>query len=264
MTLAGQDQFDAPVDVAWSTTVASAVDSANHRDFGKAEVYLQMALREAEKFGPEGFRVGTTLNAMGLLYREERKYPEAENAFRKGLTILRKFYGTDGMDVGNVSLNLGSLLVTEGKIADAGPYLQKALVVYQGILGNNSLKASEAYCAIGEQQRLAKELDASEQSLKHCTDIREKIVGKSELLADAMRGMGLTFEAQGKLPQAEARLQIAEKMMAEKLAINHPKVVQVMLDHAGVLRKMGRTADAEKLETMANAGRRSDVAAQKK
>ena len=62
-------------DEAWKNLVAQGLASASSNDYAAAEQKLQQALREAERFGPDDARVGTTLNNLGLVYRARRNTP---------------------------------------------------------------------------------------------------------------------------------------------------------------------------------------------
>jgi tetratricopeptide (TPR) repeat protein len=245
-------------DDAWKGLVIQALYAASARDYVKSEQVFQKAVQEAERFGPEDPRVGTTLNSIGLVYRAEKKFTEAETSFRKALAILQKTYGTDSIDVANVNFNIASAMFEQGHQQPAVPYLQKTLVTYENVLGGSSLKTASVLCMLGDAHRLAHEFPAAETSLKRCADIRESNGGmQNNDLADALNSLALTYMAEGKLGLAEPRFTLAEKIREKTLGITSPVLAQTFEDHAFVLRQMGKDLQAEKLSTMAAAIRRS-------
>ena len=74
-------------DDAWKDLIVKATYSADAGDSGKAEQTFQQALHEAERFGADDARVGTTLNDLGQVYRKEKKFADAENAYRRASAI---------------------------------------------------------------------------------------------------------------------------------------------------------------------------------
>jgi hypothetical protein len=72
----------------WRTQVVQALRAAGVKDYPKAEQAFLKAVLEAGRFGPDDPRLGTTLNSLGLVYRAEKKYGEAERVYRRTLTIM--------------------------------------------------------------------------------------------------------------------------------------------------------------------------------
>jgi tetratricopeptide (TPR) repeat protein len=245
-------------DDAWKNLVMKALYEASAKDLSKSEQTFQQALKEAERFGPEDPRVGTTLNSLGLVYREEKKYADAENSYRKALGILQKAYGNDSIDVANVSYNIATALFDQGHQPAAMPFLQRTLVTYENILGSTSLKTASVLCMMGDVHRLAKEYQAAEAPLHRCADIREANGGmQTNEMADALHSLALTYAGEGKYALAEPRLTMAEKIRESTLGITSPVLAQTFEDHANLLRLLGRDKDAARLSSMAAAIRRN-------
>src|ERR1035438_7958284 len=76
------------VDEAWKNLILEGTQfAADVHDNARAEQAFLKALHEAEHFGPGDVRVGATQNRLGMVYREEKKYSEAEASFRKALSV---------------------------------------------------------------------------------------------------------------------------------------------------------------------------------
>jgi tetratricopeptide (TPR) repeat protein len=236
-----------------------ALRAAGAKDYPKAEQAFLKALQEAEKIGPDDSRVGTTLNDLGLVYRAERKYSEAEGAYRRALNIMEDAYG-DSIDVGNVNFNIAGVMFDQGHKAEAISNLRRTLGIYDRLLGSTSEKTADVLCMAGESYRLLKRFAESEAALRRCADIRETNGGIIENadLADALHSLALTLIGEGKFSAAEPRLRIAERIREKKLGITSPLLAETMEDHAAVLKQLGRDKEAEQLIAISSAIRRQN------
>lgn len=242
----------------WKRLVMQALYAASSNHYTEAEAIFVHAMHEAERFGMEDARVGTTLNSLGLIYRAEKKYADAEASYHRALGILEKAYGAGSIDVANVNFNIATVMFDENHHQAALPYIQKAMLSYQGLLGATSLKTAAALCMLGDAYRILKSYVDAEEPLRRCADIREKDGGMQNAdLAEAQHSLALVLQGQGKLELADPRFKLAEKIEENTLGITSPVLAQTMDDHAALLRQMGRAKDADKLMAMAAAIRRS-------
>src|SRR5581483_10771228 len=137
------DDLSNSAEDAWKNLVMQALYAAGEKDFAKSEQIFLKAVHEAERFGAGDVRVGTTLNSLGLVYRSEKKYGDANAAFRRALAILDKAYGPESIDVANVNFNVASVAMDEGKQQEALPFLLRSRIVFEKQLGGGSLKTAE-------------------------------------------------------------------------------------------------------------------------
>jgi tetratricopeptide (TPR) repeat protein len=235
----------------WKALVLQALDAAGKNDYAKAEQSFLKALREAEAFGPQDSRVGTTLNSLGLVYRAEHKYSEAEGAYRRGLAIIEHTY-PNSIDVANVNFNIATIMFDEGHEAGALPTIERALSIYEKLLGPASLKTAATLCLQGDAYRLTRRYAEAEGPLRRCAEIREKDSGLSNAeLADAIQSLARVFAAEGKASAAEARYKLVEKIRETTAGITSPLLAEAMEEHAAILKSMARDQEAEKLTAMA-------------
>jgi tetratricopeptide (TPR) repeat protein len=219
---------------AWKNLFMQALSAAGANDFPKAEQGFVKALEEATRFGAQDPRVGTTLNSIGLVYRAEKKFPEAESAYRRAVAILEKSYPAESIDIANVNFNIASVMFDQGHQAEALPYTRKTLAAYEKLLGPTSVKTGAALCLLGDSMRLLKDFKEAEGPLRRCADVGE-----------------------GKYVLAEPRFKLAEKIRESLLGITSPLLAQTMEDHAALLKSLGREQDAGKLLNIASAIRRN-------
>jgi tetratricopeptide (TPR) repeat protein len=259
ITLSSVARAQDDVEEAWRTLFMRALYEASANNSAKAEQTFEQALKQAERFGPQDARVGTTVNSLGLVFRSEKKYADAEAAYRRALSILEKAYGEDSIDVANVNFNIATVMFDQGHQTAAMPFLRKTLTTYETMLGGASMKTAAVLCMMGDSYRLSKDLKNAEDSLKLCADIRERDGGmENSELADALHSLALTYEGEGKYALAEPRFTLAEKIREKTLGITSPLLAQTMEDHAALLKQMGRDKEAQRLEIMSAAIRRNE------
>ena len=243
----------------WKTSFMQALYAAGAHDYPGAEQLFLKAMKVAERFGEDDARVGSTVNSLGLVYRSEKKYAEAEAAYRRALIVLTKAYGDTSIDVANVNYNIAAVMFDQGRQTAAVPFLQKTLSVYEAMLGAGSVKTASVLCMLGDSYRLNKDLKQAEGLLRRCADIRESDGGmQNSELADALQSLALVYEGQGKYALADPRFTLAEKIREKTLGITSPLLAETMEDHAALLKQMGRDREAARLETIAAAIRRTD------
>ncbi len=214
-------------------------------------------MHEAQRFGPTDVRVGATSNRLGMVYRDEKKYSDAESAFRKALPIFEDVYGSDSIDVANINYNLGSLLMDQGKAPAAMVFLEKSLLVYQRQFGQKGLKTGDTLCLIGDSFRLQRAWQEAESPLKQCAGIREENGGVlSSEFGEAENSLALVYEKEGKYALADGAFKMAEKIRERTLGITSVRFAETLEAHAAMLRTMGRDLEAAKDEKIAGAIRK--------
>jgi tetratricopeptide (TPR) repeat protein len=247
------------VEEGWKTLVMRGIYEGTAKHYEKSEDLLTKAVREAQRFGANDPRVGSTLNSLGLVYREDKKPKEAEAAFRQSLAPIETAYGADSIDVANINFNIASVMVEQGQSAAAIPYLHKALSTYDSMLGSSSIKTAGVLCMLGDAYRLSKDFQQAEGPLRRCADIRETDGGvQNAELAAALHSLALTLQGQGKYALAEPRFSLAEKIEENTLGITSPELAQTLEDHAALLKQLGRDKEAEHLIILSSAIRRSE------
>jgi len=233
--------------------------AAAGNQYAEAEQAYLKAVHEAERFGPDDWRVGTTLQGLGESYWIEKKISDAETALRRALAITEKNNDEDSVEVAGVNFDLGNVLLDAGHPTEAVLYARKALVAWQAKLGGASAEAGGAFCLLGDSLRAMRNFIDAEEPLRHCADIREAAGGIDSLpLADALYSLALTYAGEKKYREADSRFTMAEKIREEKLGITSPLLAQIMEDHAALLKTIGRPRDAARLSALASAIRRGE------
>jgi tetratricopeptide (TPR) repeat protein len=238
----------------WRDLLTEAQRAAGNNQPAQAEESYTKALHEAERFGADDWRVGTTLQELGELYRSEKKSSDAVSALQRALAIAGK-NNDDGTEaVASVRYDLGGALLDAGRPVDALSQARRALATYQSIYGGTSAEAADASCLLGDSLRVMRLFTDAEEPLRRCADVREQKGGIDSVeLADALYSLALTYAGEKKYREAEPRFSMAEKIRENKLGITSPLLAQTMEDHAALLRTLGRDKEADRLEKFAQA-----------
>lgn len=74
-------------DPQWQASITAAKQAAKEKRSAEAEAHWKQALVEAERSGPDNWRVASTLQPMARLYESQGRTDEAEQAFKRTLAI---------------------------------------------------------------------------------------------------------------------------------------------------------------------------------
>jgi tetratricopeptide (TPR) repeat protein len=250
---AAQDAED-----TWKDLVTQGQHAAANKEYATAEPIFLKAVHEAERFGTDDWRVGVTLESLGQVYTAEKKFGEAESAYRRALGIVGKA-DSDSQEAANVNFDMASLMFAASRLSEALIFARRALTSYETALGGASVKTAAALCLVGDSLRTMKNFIDAEAPLKRCADIREADGGIDDAeLAGALHSLALTYAGEGKYALAEPRFKLAERIRESKLGLTSPLLAQTMEDHAAMLRTLGRTKEAERLMLLSAAIRRNE------
>ncbi len=119
----------------WDTLNAAGIEAYQHGDYAEAEKQFGVALNEAEGFGPQDPRLGTSLNNLAVVYEDLGRYAEAEPLYNRALAIREKALGPDHPRVATSLNNLALLYHAQGKYAEAEPLYKRALAIQEKALG---------------------------------------------------------------------------------------------------------------------------------
>ena len=112
--------------------------------YAEAGESLLAALQEAERFGEQDPRLGTSLNELALLYHAQGDYAQAQPLYQRALTIVENALGREHPDVVTSLNNLAELYREQGNYAEAKLLLQRSLAIRENALAT----ALENYAAL--------------------------------------------------------------------------------------------------------------------
>jgi tetratricopeptide (TPR) repeat protein len=187
------------------------------------------ALVEAQKFesmakarfGVNHANYGAALNNLGLVYKEQGKYADAEELYRRALAIYERTIGAAHPNAANALHNLANVYVAQGKYADAEGLYKRVLAIDEKTLGPSHLYvAATLHTLAGVYDEQGKYAEA-EGLYKRALAIREKALGPSHLdVAQTLDNLALLYREQSRYTDAEGlhkrALAIREKALGKE------------------------------------------------
>lgn len=120
----------------WDILMQESLKLAKKGDYTTAIAVTEMALEKAEiNFGPEDATVASSLNNLGYFHKTLKEYDQAENYYKRCLTIRKKLYGEDHPSVGTSINNLASLYYMKGDYKKSESLFKEALEIWEKVLG---------------------------------------------------------------------------------------------------------------------------------
>jgi tetratricopeptide (TPR) repeat protein len=236
----------------WKDFMSAGVRAAAARNFPEAEKLLVKASEEASHFGETDTRYGTTLNTLGLVYRQEKKYALAEATFERSHAVLIKNYGAGSPDVANVEYNLAGVEMDLANYSAAIENYRRALPVYERWFGRDGAKTGLVLQGVGECYRGMNRLPEAEKYFKQAAAVRESSAGiDSPELGETMNSLGLTYSAEGNFHEAEAAYKLALSIREAALGLQSELVRATLENYAAMLQKANRPKEAARLMTLA-------------
>ncbi|CAB9531235.1 Kinesin light chain [Seminavis robusta] len=116
--------------------------------------------------------------ALAVFESYQRKYPEALEAYRKGLKIKQAVLGPDHPDVATSYNNIGSVLHEMGRFDEAVEEHKKALKIREEVYGANHYKLVGSYNNIGGALQSKGDYEGALDALRTSLDITEATLGK--------------------------------------------------------------------------------------
>ena len=80
-------------------------------------------------YGHQHFEIASTLHNLAALLATRMQYGEAEQAYRQALVIKENLLGPDSVEVALTRQNLGSLLISLGRLPEGVALLESAVAI---------------------------------------------------------------------------------------------------------------------------------------
>ena len=243
----------------------------DHPDMGRtytnlANVYmLQKRFAEAEPLyaraleirrrtlGPRHASVAETLDGMGTLYLEVDKLDAAEPLFREALSIYQEAYGATHRNVALALDNVGKILVRQRHYKDAEICYRQALAILEKTSSVDDPYLGATWHNLGELYHQAKRPSDAELLLRRALAIRERVLGADNAAtADSLHALGIVLRDRGRAAEALPLLARAFEIRLRDLKEGDLDRVEVTGDYVGILRTLGKRAEADAAQARGN------------
>ncbi|CAN5950952.1 unnamed protein product [Sphagnum jensenii] len=171
--------------------------------YSEAEILYKRALTIAEKhFGSESLEAAQAQENLADVYLEQLKYEAAEPYYLASLATREK--KLDNPNVAQAVTNLGLLYREDGKAADALPYLERTVKIYQ--TPNSGVSDGDLANALNNLARFYREkgdFEKAEPLYKQSLALREKAFGHDNIeVAASMRNYAILLRKMNRKDEA--------------------------------------------------------------
>ena len=201
----------------------------------EAELSYQRSLAIREKvLGPEDAAVGESLNNLAMLYESQGRYTDAERLLVRAFAIRQKVmgpvhqrtsFGPAHQDFVVTSNNVGALLYTQGRYAEAEQIFKAITVLLEAMLGPHHVSVGTAINNTAEVYRAQSRYADAEPLLMRALAIWEKALGvEHALVAVALDNLASLYQGQGHYADAEQLYKRSFAIRETSLDADHPEV----------------------------------------
>jgi len=234
----------------WEVNIDAGERAYHKGDRVEAEKYLQAALKEAEVFGDRDERLAATLNDMGVIYDETKRFAEGEAVYKRALAIRENLRGPDHVDVATSCNNLANLYKDTGKYDQAESLYKRAIAIYTRP-GKASDLTAMGYSNLAHlYEKQGREKQALAMYEKALADA-DKVLGPSNPhTVDLVSSVALGYEKEGRNAEALPlfRRYLTSVATLFKLSMDDPRTMPRLKEIAGKMRKDGLAANADLVE----------------
>lgn len=230
--------------------------------YADAVPIAEEAIKVAESsFGLTHVNVATSLDKLALLFFALNKYSEAETLARWALDVKEKSLDPDHPDVANSLLSVASYCRHSNKAAEAEPFLRRALIIKEKSLGPMGPQVAATMECLTECCKAQGKQGESEALVERALEIWEKDFIEKQKTSGlnydqwlvAAFNLANRYTWYGKHDQAESLYQRAPATCEDfrGAPIYDSLRAGLLQGYAALLRRLGKTKEAEALEFQA-------------
>ena len=212
----------------------------------KARPLLEQGLGLARRtLGADHFRVGQSLNDLGVLLREKSDYRAAIAALDEALAIRRRRLGDEHRDVAVTLVELGRAHAESGHLDRAEPLFRSALAIRRKVFGEVHRDTATSLSSLGLLLWERGDLAGAESHLRQAMTITRKVLPDDHPdLSSSINNVALVAQARGDYATAEALFLHSLALDRHTLGEQHVNVALAFNNLSHPLREQGRYVEA--------------------
>jgi len=206
-------------------------------------------LETMEDGGPDIPRL--RIQGLGVLagvLRNQGRYGEAGQLFRRALTLSEKDLGADDLQTAALLDGLGMLHKCQGRYDEAEALYRRALDIVDAALGPDDLQAASLYHNLGGLEHARGRAELGEPPARWAVMIRERALGPDHpAVAADKAALAAILDAQGRYDEAEGLYHQALAVFARTYGPDHPDLAMTIHNLASLFAAIGRSTEARAL-----------------
>ena len=115
----------------WSTLSNAAHKAWRQKNWAEAERLFLLAVQEAEREGPSSPHLLVSMQGLGMLYSQQKKYAEAEQTFERAVTLAEEIFGPDDPRMWESLAGLMHVYVAQKKWPEAEALYRRGIAIFE-------------------------------------------------------------------------------------------------------------------------------------
>jgi CHAT domain-containing protein/tetratricopeptide (TPR) repeat protein len=187
--------------------------------------------------------------SLTLLYRLERRFPEAESLLKRAIAVFEKNPQADPLDLNLTLFMLAELYMEQRSYAQAEPVLNRARERSEAYFGSVNAEVAEVLESLCVLYTAQGRLVEAEITCKRVLEIREVAFGYDNVaVATSLNLLGLVFYHQQRFSDAAQVLARSLTIRESALGVNDTATADTLNNLGLVYQSQGRYQEAEPLQ----------------
>ncbi len=218
-------------------------------DYQAAEQFHLEALDIRERrLGPENAAVAESLNFLGLVYKDQQRFDDAEAVLSRSLAIHQRLHGPTSVQAAKPMHNLALVYRAQGKLVEAEKHHRESLAIHEATYGPNHPAVATGLNVLGlflrRQDRYEEALPIYQRSLR----IRQNTLGDEHpSTSSALHHLGSLYLDMDNLEAANHYLEKAVAVREKVLPREHPSRGASLLKLAELRTEQTQYQEAEEV-----------------
>ena len=210
-------------------------------DFDRAEETLRTALALAGDQPHDPALLGSAHNALGVLFKDTRRYPAAAREYEVAWRLL----GTATDFAPAVCHNLAGLAYAEGRFVEAEAWIRRGLALREGTGRADSTGVAGDIVVLGAVLVALERYPEAEELLHRALDSWTARFGPEHYeISVCLHNLAVLHQRRGEPDAALRSFQDALRIREAVLGAGHPEVAVILNNLAALHESQGRTDDA--------------------
>lgn len=215
----------------------------DRQDYKQAEPLLDQAMKIVEKRADDIY-TSTIINNLGSVYQLKGEYEKAEEFYKRGLELRKKFLVTDHPDIAQSLSNIAALYAEQGNYQQAELGYQQAVKILEKTPESQILVATLNNLA-GNYRRRGN-YDQSEKCYKQALETLKKVLPATHpRITLIMSNIASLYAEQGNYPEAQRTYQQIVDRLTKSLENQDVSFALTLSDFGAVFNAQGNYQQAE-------------------
>ncbi|MBS1996700.1 MAG: tetratricopeptide repeat protein [Cyanobacteria bacterium SZAS LIN-2] len=239
--------------ISWDRDIETGDKACQAGHYDEAESLYKMGLDSCRaKLGRSNPAVARCCVSLAALYKQQKKYSQAEELYKEALSIREKGPRSNPTAQTDLAASLdllAGLYRIEGRDADAEPLFKRSIAITDKVFGVNSFAA-------GAAARDLAALYTDKKQYEQAAALYQRIIARTEkkggpdcpILTPSLNSLATIYSAEGKYDQAEKLIKRAIAIEEAELGPKQPHLAVLLETYASILRRADRENEAEKMD----------------